>query len=96
MVTLDALNRAVRTWWQAVGGGVLVAVGDLGLKLLQTGDVYTGDFWNSLIKGIIGAVLTATFAYAARFKVPPKPAPETTTLPANEAARVEPENPGGA
>jgi hypothetical protein len=81
LVVLDAVNRAWRTLWQAIGAGVIVTIGDLGLKLLETGDVFTGDFWGSLIKGALTALITAVLAYAARFKLPPPPVPETTTLP---------------
>lgn len=83
-VVLDAINRAVRTWWQVIGAGVLVTIGDLGITLLATGDIFSGSFWQSLIKGIVTAVLAATFAYFARFKTPPKPVPDTTTLPTPE------------
>lgn len=73
VVLADALNRAVRTWWQAVGAGVLVAIGDLGLKLLASGDVYSADFWGGLLKGAITALVTASLAYLSRFKAPPPP-----------------------
>ena len=73
-VLLDALNRAVRTWWQVVGAGILVAIGDLGLTLLATGDIFGLPFWQALLKGCITAVLAATFAYFSRFKAPPKTA----------------------
>lgn len=80
-VVFDALNRAVRTWWQAVGAGVLAALGDLGLRLLLTDDPLAGDFWLGLLRGLVVAVLTATFAYFARFKAPP---PSALTVPATE------------
>lgn len=79
LTALDALNRALRTWWQVIGAGAAVTIGDLGLHLLATGDVYSADFWGSLLKGAITAVLSATFAYAARFKAPP---PREVVLPA--------------
>jgi hypothetical protein len=88
LVILDAVNRAVRTWWQVVGAGILAAIGDLGLRLLIDGDVMSFDFWSTLLRGTITAVLAASFAYWARFRKPPKPAPETTTLPDNSTAVV--------
>lgn len=88
LVVLDAFSRAVRTWWQVIGSGVVVAIGDLGIKLMLTGDVLSLDFWSSLLRGGITAVLAASFAYWARFKAPPKPAPETTTLPDNATGVV--------
>lgn len=80
-VVFDALNRMVRTWWQAVGAGILGALGDLGLRLLLSDDPLAGDFWLSLVRGLVVAVLTATFAYFARFKTPP---PRELTVPATE------------
>jgi hypothetical protein len=81
LVVLDAVNRAWRTLWQSIGAGVIVAVGDLGLTLLASGDIFTTDFWHSLIKGALTAFITAALSYAARFRVPPPPVPETTTIP---------------
>ena len=98
LVVLDAINRAVRTWWQVIGAGVIAAAGDLGIRLMLDGDVLSADFWSSLLRGLVTAVLAATFAYWARFRKPPKPAPETTTLPENatgvitQSVKEPPEN----
>lgn len=80
-VVFDALNRTLRTWWAAVGAGLLTALGDLGLQLLISDDPLAGDFWRSLVRGLVMAVLTAVFTYLARFKAPP---PRQLTVPATE------------
>ena len=70
-VYADALQRAVRTWWQAVSGVVAVSVGTALVELLRGADVLTWDFWVSVIRMALVAVIAATAAYWARFKKPP-------------------------
>ncbi|UXE04764.1 membrane protein [Arthrobacter phage Shambre1] len=79
IVALDALNRAVRTWWQAIGATVAVAIGTALLDLLSGGDVFSWEFWQKVITAAVVAVLAATGAYLSRFKAPPPTVPATTT-----------------
>lgn len=81
LISLDALNRAIRTWWAVVGAGVLVTVGDLGMHLVLTGDVFSADAWAAVGRGVATALLASVFSYLARFKAPPPSVPDTTTLP---------------
>lgn len=66
--TFTALQRAVRTWWQAVSGVVAVSVGTALVELLQGADVLSGDFWVSVLRMAIVAVIAATAAYWQRVK----------------------------
>jgi membrane-associated PAP2 superfamily phosphatase len=70
-VYFDALQRAVRTWWAAVSGVVAVSVGTALVELLQGSDVLTWDFWVSVIRMTLVALIAATASYWARFKKPP-------------------------
>lgn len=70
-IYLDAAQRAVRTWWAAVSGVVAVSVGTALIELLRGSDVLTWDFWVSVIRMTIVALLAATASYWARFKRPP-------------------------
>jgi hypothetical protein len=70
-VYADAVQRAVRTWWQAVSGVIAVSVGTALVELLRGADVLTWDFWVSVIRMALVAVIAATAAYWARFKKPP-------------------------
>lgn len=73
VVILDALNRAVRTWWGVSGAVLLVTLGSLGLDLMAGHDVLTLVFWHKLLNGVATAVLASVFSYLARFKAPPPP-----------------------
>jgi hypothetical protein len=70
-VYFDALQRAVRTWWAAVSGVVAVSVGTALIELLRGSDVLTWDFWVSVIRMTLVALIAATGSYWARFKKPP-------------------------
>jgi membrane-associated PAP2 superfamily phosphatase len=70
-VYFDALQRATRTWWEAISAVLAVAVGTALIELLQGADVLTWDFWVSVLRMVIVAVLTASAAYWMRFKRPP-------------------------
>lgn len=70
-VYFDAIQRAVRTWWQAVSGVIAVSVGTALVELLRGSDVLTWDFWISVIRMALVAVIAATAAYWSRFKKPP-------------------------
>jgi hypothetical protein len=85
LVSLDALNRAVRTWWAVVGAGLLVTIGDLGMHLVVSGNIFSVDGWAAVGRGVATALLSAVFSYLARFKAPPPSVPDTTTLPADAA-----------
>lgn len=69
--TFTAFQRAVRTWWQAVSGVIAVSVGTALVELLRGSDVLTWDFWISVIRMALVAVIAATAAYWARFKQQP-------------------------
>jgi hypothetical protein len=66
--TFTALQRAVRTWWQAVSGVVAVSVGTALIELLRGADVLSGDFWISVLRMALVAVIAATAAYWAKTK----------------------------
>lgn len=70
-VVLDALNRAVRTWWGVSGAVLLVTLGSLGLDLMAGHDPLSLVFWHKLVSGAVTAVLASVFSYLARFKAPP-------------------------
>ena len=70
--TFTALQRAVRTWWQSVSGVIAVSVGIALVELLRGADVLTGDFWVSVLRMTIAAVLAATAAYWAKTKTADK------------------------
>jgi len=72
-VVLDAINRAVRTWWGVSGAVLLVTLGGLGLDLMDGGDPLAPEFWAGLVRGVVTAVLASVFSYLARFKAPPPP-----------------------
>lgn len=69
--TFTALQRAVRTWWQAVSGVIAVSVGTALVELLRGADVLTWDFWVSVIRMALAAVVAATAAYWAKTKTAP-------------------------
>lgn len=71
VVYFDAFQRAVRTWWAAVSGVIAVSVGTALVELLQGSDVLTWDFWVSVIRMTLVAVIAATASYWGRFKRPP-------------------------
>lgn len=71
VVYLDAVQRAVRTWWAAISGVVAVSVGTALVELLQGSDVLTWDFWLAVIRMTLVAVIAASASYWARFKKPP-------------------------
>lgn len=66
--TFTAAQRAVRTWWQAVSGVIAVSVGTALVELLRGADVLTLDFWVSVARMAIVAVIAATAAYWQRAK----------------------------
>jgi len=66
--TFTAIQRAIRTWWQAVSGVIAVSVGTALIELLNGGDVLSGDFWVSVLRMALVAVLAATAAYLAGTK----------------------------
>lgn len=66
--TFTALQRAVRTWWQAVSGVIAVSVGTALIEMLRGGDVLSGDFWVSVLRMALVAVIAATAAYWAKTK----------------------------
>lgn len=70
-IYVDALQRAVRTWWQAVSGVIAVSVGTALIELLRGSDVLTAEFWVSVLRMTLVAVIAATGAYWARFNKPP-------------------------
>lgn len=71
VVYFDAFQRAVRTWWAAVSGVIAVSVGTALVELLRGADVLTGDFWVSVLRMTLVAIIAATASYWARFKRPP-------------------------
>ena len=71
VVLVDALNRAVRTWWGVSGAVLLVTLGSLGLDLMAGHDPLSLVFWHKLASGAVTAVLASVFSYLARFKAPP-------------------------
>lgn len=89
-LVFDALNRGVRTWWAVIGAGFLAAAGELGVRLLLTGDVLTGEFWVALMRGLLVALLAGTFSYLARFKTPPPPELTAAPRPAPSVVNVYP------
>lgn len=71
---LDALDRAWRTFYAAVGVDLLLALG-LGLQqLMATSDPFTGVFWFGVVglfvKSILAAVASFFLRYAKQPKVP--------------------------
>lgn len=85
VVLVDALNRAVRTWWGVSGAVLLVTLGSLGLDLMAGHEVLSLVFWHKLANGVVTAVLASVFSYLARFKAPP-PAELAPAPPADPAA----------
>lgn len=71
--TFTAIQRAVRTWWQAVSGVIAVSVGTALIELLQGADVLTWDFWVSVLRMSLVAVIAATAAYWAKTKASAEP-----------------------
>lgn len=66
--TFTALQRAVRTWWQAISGVVAVSVGTALVELLRGADVLSGDFWVSVLRMALVAIIAATAAYWQKTK----------------------------
>jgi hypothetical protein len=69
--TFTAVQRAIRTWWQAVSGVIAVSVGTALVELLRGADVLTWDFWVSVLRMALVAVLAATAAYWQKTKPAP-------------------------
>lgn len=68
---LDALDRAWRTFYSAVGVDLLLAIG-LGLQqLMVTNDPFTPTFWWLLLALIVKSILTAVASFLLRFKKQP-------------------------
>ncbi len=71
-VRSDALERALRTLWVAVGVDIVTAIG-VGLTTLMTQfEVTSGAFWTGLGVLTLKSVLTAVASYFVRLKVTPK------------------------
>ena len=81
-VKLDALNRAWRTLYTALGADAALLIGTGLLELLDKVDISTGAFWIGFGLLIGKSVLTALGSYLLRLKV----APRVDPVPATPAA----------
>lgn len=78
---LDALDRAWRTFYAAVGVDLLIALGT-GLQQLMTDhEVFSNEFWVLLALLVSKSVLAAIAAFLLRYAKKPK-VPTVTELPA--------------
>lgn len=79
---LDALDRAWRTFYAAVGVDLVLALG-LGLQQLMTEhDPFTSTFWWLLLVLLVKSILAAVASFFLRFAKQPKvpTAAESNTL----------------
>lgn len=68
---LDALDRAWRTFYAAVGVDLLLAIG-LGLQqLMVTNDPFTPTFWWLLLALVVKTILSSVASFLLRFKKAP-------------------------
>lgn len=68
---LDALDRAWRTFYGAVGVDLVLAIA-VGLQqLMQTNDPFTAAFWWLLLVLIVKSILSAVVSFMLRFKKAP-------------------------
>lgn len=82
----DALNRAWRTFWQAVGASIVVGLVDVGYQLLDhvTSAAADGtvvdwhDVWSWAGRAALAAVVMPVLAYLHRTKLDPSPVPSLT------------------
>ena len=70
---LDALNRAWRTFYVAIGFDAAVLIGTGLTNLLTEKDVTSQAFWITFGVLIVKSLLTALGAFLLRLKVAPKP-----------------------
>lgn len=69
---LDALDRAWRTFYGAVGVDLVLALG-LGLQqLMETNDPFTPTFWWLVLVLIVKSVLTGVVSFLLRYARTPK------------------------
>jgi hypothetical protein len=81
----DAVNRLWRTFWQAVGGTILVGLGDVGYQILDyflassAGKVVDwGEVWTWAGRAAVMAVVVPVLAYLHRTKLDPSSVPSLT------------------
>lgn len=69
---LDALDRAWRTFKQAVLVDALIVIGAGVLTLMDQMDPSSTQFWAAVGGLVIKSLLTSTASYLHRLKTPPK------------------------
>lgn len=97
----DALNRAWRTFCQAIGFALVASVGDLAYQVLnrEMSDVLAGqpiDFTEMLTwtkTGLAAAVIMPILAYLHRKKLDPSPIPSATPPEPDPVVRALPDSP---
>lgn len=77
-VKLDALNRAWRTLYTALGADVALLVGTGLLALLDSVEITSQAFWVGLGILVVKSILTALGSYLLRLKKAPRVDPEPT------------------
>lgn len=86
-VSNDALVRAWRTFYTAVGLDILILIGAGLSSLMESGvDITSGVFWTAAGVLVLKSVLTGLATYLLRLKITPK---NETDLPPAVMAEVE-------
>jgi len=68
----DAVNRAVRTFWQGIGFDAATAIGAGTLILVNNVPVESEVFWQSIGVLVLKSVVVSAASYLARLKLAPK------------------------
>lgn len=91
----DALNRAARTFYQAIGFAIVASLADLAYQVLdrEIGDIAAGqaidfgEMWLWTRTGLAAAVIMPIIAYLHRRKLDPSAVPSLT--PPEPPVRIE-------
>lgn len=91
-VSNDALVRAWRTFYTAVGLDILILIGAGLSSLMESGvDVTSGVFWSAAGVLVLKSVFTGLATYLLRLKVTPKNETDLPPAPAVDTGYTEPE-----